>query len=258
VDLGAVPQCEATDEEFRALGPRACPPESQVGEGTLEARTGTPADPIHGDVTAFNGVGEIIELVTVPGTDRVAGMDRLTVEGSTLTAHPPAVPGGPPDGRTAVREVHLVLPARAGTDGRPYVSTPSACPADGLWRSLGTFTFNDGGSGTASATTPCVAAAQPAPAASAAAPVRARPGLRVRLVSPRRVRAGRRTRFVVRVSSAVPTCTRHATVRIGRARGVTDARGRATLVTRVRRRFRVRVTRPGCAGVRRAVSVHRR
>jgi hypothetical protein len=262
IDQAAVPRCDATDEEFRVLGRRACPPESQVGSGTLVAMTGLPADPVRTDVTAFNGDGEIVELVTFQGTDRMAGIDRLTVEGSTLRAHPPVTPGGPPDGRTTIREVNLVVPARAGAGGRPFVVAPPACPADGLWRSRGVFAFADGGTASAPATTPCRAGGAPggdadvaAPAPSAVAPARARPRLRVRLVSPRRVRAGRRTRFTVRVSSAVPSCARRATVRIGRVRTTTDRRGRATLVTRVRRRFAVRVTRLGCAPARLRVGV---
>ena len=127
IDTNAVPQCAATDEQIRAQGSAACPAASKVGTGTLTAITGfgPPADPVQGDVHVFNGDRQLIEIVTVPDTDRAAGFDRLTIEGSTLTAHPPATPGGPPDGRTSVKDIHLVVD-RAG-----YATAPPTCPPAG-------------------------------------------------------------------------------------------------------------------------------
>jgi hypothetical protein len=132
LDLGAVPACTATDHELQLRGRDACPVGSRVGTGELVAITGfgAPIDPVHADVTIFNGRGELIELVTFAGTNVYAGSDRLTVEGTTLRANPPVVPGGPPDGRTAVREIRVSIPARTGAAGRPYLTTPSACPID--------------------------------------------------------------------------------------------------------------------------------
>ena len=234
IDDSAVPQCHATDAEIRARGRNACPPESQVGAGRLVAVTGAgaPADPFDGEALFFNGDRELIEIVLVRGTDEAAGFDRITVEGSTLTAHPPPLPGGPPDGRTAVRRVELQVPApRAGV--RPYVVTPPSCPAGSLWQGTGSFKFGDGGETTVFATAPCE-----------------RPGagsLRLR-VSPSSVQAGRTARLRVRVTSSQAGCAAGATVRLGRARATTDSGGRAVLRKKLSsaRTVTVRASRPGC------------
>ena len=90
-DTRATPTCHATNQELQALGRAACPPASIIGTGSLTAITGfgPPADPFEGDLTAFNGGTELIELVTVKGSNAGAGIDRLTIEGSTLRAHTP-------------------------------------------------------------------------------------------------------------------------------------------------------------------------
>ena len=160
IDTKAVTQCTATDEELQLLGRDACPAESRIGEGTITATTGTPADPLQGDVTVFNGDGQIIELVTAPGSNVVAGFDRLTVEGSSLHAHPPATPGGPPEGRTTIKEIRVkIAPSRIFT-------TPPSCPADGLWRASGLVTFASGTRLTVPAAFGCSAPATPVAQAS--------------------------------------------------------------------------------------------
>ncbi len=127
IDTAAVERCTASNEEIRAAGPSACPPGSRVGAGKLSAVTGfgPPTDPVAGDVTVFNGPDQLIEVVTVPGTQTVAGMDRLTIEGNVLTAHPPATPGGPPDGRTSIKDIQLTL------DRPGYVTAPPTCGSAG-------------------------------------------------------------------------------------------------------------------------------
>ena len=201
IDGGAAPACKASDAELRAGGRDACPAESRVGAGALTAITGAgaPVDPVHADVTVFNGGDQLIELVTAKDGEAVLGMDRLTIEGSALRAHPPATPGGPPDGRTAIREIEISIPAR----GRLLV-TPAGCPAAGVWTSRGSFEFGDGGRSQVATTTPC----------TAARPERVRTRLFVR---PRRVSAGRRVRFRARVRSSSSSCARHATRSRGRS-----------------------------------------
>ena len=235
IDDDAVPKCTASDEDFRAQGRDACPPETRVGEGKLTAMTGTPgADPVTADVTAFNGDGELIEVVFVEGTNVVAGMDRLTIEDGKLVAHPPATPGGPPDGRTSVREIRLDLPAKTGTSGRHYVTAPPDCPT-GSWTSRALYEFEDGGKTTVTSEAPCIRDAT------------ARPALAVS-VKPRRVPAGQRTTFRVAVTSADAACTRRARVRLGDRTTRTGARGRARVRTRFARtgRKRVVVSKDGC------------
>ena len=151
----AVPRCDATDEDFRAQGRAACPANTRVGFGRLVAITGFPGvDPLIGDIVAFNGPGELIEVVFFEGTDVVAGMDRLTIGRGRLTAHPPATPGGPPDGRTAIRDVTVRVPRLIGPGGRPYVTTPRRC-LTGHWRSRAHYEFAGGYETTVRDSTPC-------------------------------------------------------------------------------------------------------
>lgn len=235
IDDGAIPQCTASDADFRARGRDACPSSTRVGDGTLTAMTGFPGvDPVETDVVVFNGEGELIEVVFFKGTNVVAGMDRLTIEPGRLVAHPPATPGGPPDGRTAVREIRIDLPARSGAAGRPYVTAPPDCP-DGVWLSRARYEFNDGGRTTVTSKSPCEPDAD------------ARPSIAV-ATYPRRIRAGKRARLAIRVRSSDPRCVKRARVRVGGKRTRTNRRGRARLTVRFARRGkkRVRATKRGC------------
>jgi hypothetical protein len=146
IDDGAVPRCDATDDDFQMQGRDACPADTQIGSGAVTVMLGIPpADPSTLDIVAFNGDGEIVEVVFFPDTNVVAGIDRVTIEEDRLVAHPPSPPGGPPDGRTAIRELELNVPRRIGPEGNAYVTTPARCPKRRRWRSRGEFEFADGG-----------------------------------------------------------------------------------------------------------------
>jgi hypothetical protein len=152
VATGSAPQCTASDTALTLEGALACPDNSRVGSGTVQGDTGfgAPFDPISGDDHVFNGPGQIIEVVTFPGMPFAVGFDRLIVSGSTLTAHPPAPPGGPPDGRIHVSAIDFTIPLRAG-----YLTTPPTCPRSGVWTTTGRFVVADGVTDTATTTTPC-------------------------------------------------------------------------------------------------------
>jgi hypothetical protein len=233
IDESTVPVCDVDEDDIRARGTDACPRATLMAKGTLVARTGAlAADPFVGDVHFFHGPGHWIEMVTARGSTSVVGYDRFHIEGRRLRASPPVVPGGPPDGETAIREVvYTMEPRIAG--GRSFFTTPPACPADGRWVTRGSFTFADGIADPAEAVSRCTA--------FVAAPV----GVTLR---PRRVRAGRRTAIAVRVAPAGSACARGATVRLGARRALTGTGGRATLVTTLPRPglARLIVTRPGC------------
>ena len=226
-DGSAVPACHATDDELNTKGRDACPRETRVGDGTLTAMTGfgPPVDPVSTDLTLFNSGDGIIELVTQKGSNAALGFDRLTFSApNELTAHPPKTPGGPPDGRTSVREILFDMEAVHAPSGRPYLRTPRDCPANGLWSSLVRFSTEDGNSYRATSTTTCLReTASPRP--------------RVRLsVSPRRVRTGERVRVRFRVRSSDPSCVSGVKVRLGSRRVRTNPRGRASLALTFHRR----------------------
>jgi hypothetical protein len=242
----SIPACAASDEEFRARGRDACPAESRLGAGTLTAITGfgPPFDPFLTDVTVFKTEEGWVEVVQQPGTSVGLGADRASIKGSTVTLAPPPTPGGPPDGRTAIRDVDLNFPATG------FVVTPPACPADGLWRARGAFTFEDGVTATAIATTPCRTTGAAGPGS--------RPAMRV-LVSPGTVRAGRRASFRVRVTSRDPQCFRRARLWIGGRQPHTDARGRASasLAFRAPGRHAVVARKAGCRSATATIVVRR-
>jgi hypothetical protein len=221
-------RCEATDEQLRAQGSGACPDSTRLGAGELIAITGfgPPVDPVHSDLTLFNGPDQVIEVVTAPGTDRVLGLDRLAIKGSTLTGHPPTTPGGPPDGETAVRQIDFTIEKATG-----YVTTPPRCPAGRRWTSTGTFGFADGAEETLTTDTPCKPAARP------------------RLsIAPTRAPLGRPTTFVARIRDADAACVRGVRVRIGGRRATTGAGGRVRLTVTVRQTGRhvAAARKPGC------------
>jgi hypothetical protein len=135
-DNGAVPQCMASDAEIQARGSDACPPETQLTVGKFSAITGfgPPADPFMGDDHVFNGPGQIIEVITPEGATATPGFDRLTIDGSTLTAHPPKAAGAPPDGEASIRSIDFAIPVRTAP-GQSLITTPPACPPSGRWTS---------------------------------------------------------------------------------------------------------------------------
>jgi hypothetical protein len=230
-DTGAMDQCKASDDELRALGSDACPDDTLLTVGSFSAMGGFgPADPVTGDDHVFNGPQQLVEVITVPDGSASPAFDRLTIDGSTLTAHPPAAPGGPPDGETSVRSLDFAIPVRRGVGGRSLITTPPSCPAEGVWRTVATFGFKDGSSDTVSSATPCV-----------------RPALKL-TVHPRRVRVGQKVRLTFRVRSAAASCASGATIRLAGRSALTGADGRAALKATFHKvgARAVRVTKPGC------------
>ena len=156
-DTEAVPQCTASDQEIAVLGPNACPADSELTVGSFSAMTGfgPPVDPLTGDDHVYNGPGQLIEIITAPGTPLSPAVDRLTISGSTLTAHPPKAPGGPPEGETSVRSIDFLIPVHS-SGARSLITTPAKCLGGGEWTSSATFGFADGSSDTVASRTPCV------------------------------------------------------------------------------------------------------
>ena len=240
IDTTTVPECTATDGELEALGSEACPDETRLTVGAFSAFTGLPNDPFLGDLHVFNGPQQLIEVVTVKGGSASPGFDRVTIEGSTLTAHPPRAAGAPPDNESSVRSLDYELPVRT-SGSKAMITTPPRCPASGRWTSSGTFGFADGTSETVMSTTPCE---------------RPRPALELS-VRPRRIAAGEFERLRFRVRSDAPRCVRGATVLLRGQSDRTNRRGRAALTTRFHAPGprSARVTKPGCRSAHAVVRV---
>lgn len=151
-DTSALPRCTASDQQLLAQSDAACPARSRLGAGTLSAVTGfgAPIDPFLTTVSIYNAAGQIIELVKDPTTGRPLATDRFRINGSTWIGTPPAIPGGPPDGQTAVRKVDFTYnpPAR-------WAITPPRCPRARRWVSTGRFTYADATTATVNDHTRC-------------------------------------------------------------------------------------------------------
>jgi hypothetical protein len=151
-DSHALPRCKASDQELLAGGDDACPPASRLGSGTLTAMTGFPgpAATVVTHVTIYNTATGNVELVKEASSGKPVATDRFRIEGRTWTAHPPDTPGGPPDGKTAVRRIDFTYAPKAR-----WAITPRGCPASGRWRSSGAFTYADGVTAHVPDATPC-------------------------------------------------------------------------------------------------------
>jgi hypothetical protein len=139
-----------------------------------------------------------------------------------------------------VRSIDFTIPVRTA-GSRSLITAPPACPAGGQWATVATFGFADGDSDTVTSLTPCAA-----PAASAT------PALRI-AVGPSAVRAGVRTRFLIRVRSSASRCVDGARVRFAGRLLHTDRDGNAT-VTAVFHHAALRRARAGKAGCRTATA----
>ena len=151
-DSKALPRCYASDEELRAYGDAACPAASRLGSGTLTAMTGLPgpAGTVVTDVTIYNTATGNVELVKEASSGKPVATDRFRIQGRTWTANPPSTPGGPPDGRTAVRRIDFTYAPKAR-----WAITPRGCPPSRSWRSGGAFTYADGVTARVPDRTPC-------------------------------------------------------------------------------------------------------
>lgn len=235
----ALAECTASDGEIQVLGSKACPRQSKLTTGTLTAISGfgPPLDPVVGDVHVFNGHNQIIEVITVPGRSIALASDRVTISGSTLTAHPPQAPGGPPDGQMAVKSIDYTIAAHVTGKGS-LVTTPSDCPASGQWTSTGTFGFGDGRRETVVSKMPCERARSTGAR---------RPAMKLK-VRPRRVLRGNRVRLRLRLTSPALRCVSRARIRLAGQTIRTNRRSGGARMVRFRREgaHRVRATSPGC------------
>lgn len=214
-----------------------------MGSGALTVDTGFPgAEDFRTDVTIFKTRVGFLELIQAAGTNTTLAVDRATVQGTRITGMPPSTPGGPPDGRTAVRRIDFVFDPG-------YITTPPTCT--GSWTFRGAFTFNDGLVDKAELAQPCEV--------PAAAVVVQRPKLQL-TASPIRAVAGRRTRLRVRVSSTSKACVQGARLLLGARRVRLSGDGRAVVVHRFPGpgAFHFIATARGCVRATRTVNVSRR
>jgi hypothetical protein len=222
IDTSVPAVCAASDGELMTGGADVCPPGSRVGGGELDLDTGVPGPGriVPNRVTLLNNTGELILLVEQEGGSRAVA--RARIDGRTFVAQAPPIPGGPPDGFTAIKRVRVMIDA-VTAGGRGYITTPDTCPATGRWQNRLVFTYRDGQTQTVEPTSACTAAPAAAPAPDRSAP-------RIRVTGLPRGCATRS--FTAHVRIRDDSVLRRVRVQLGR---------RVLRITR-RKRFDVRVS----------------
>lgn len=149
-DTGALPVCEAPDDQISSEGLAACPAASQVGSGHTSAALGSAA--FDTDVTLFNAPDQIIVLVTLHGTTTTLTEFRDQVHGRTVLVRP-VLPAG-----VSLTRLDLTFDAhesRAAGKRRAYLTTPPDCPKTGKWTSRAVFTYVDASTEALKSTSRC-------------------------------------------------------------------------------------------------------
>jgi hypothetical protein len=142
-DGSVVPDCTASELELQLFGTAACPPESQVGRGHGGSfMTGFGAGETPMQLDMFDD-GSAFVIVGQPEGFPLRMTSRARREGRVITVDAPRMPGGPPDGESAIRRVHNVFDARS-LGNRASVRTPRVCPQSGVWRFQVRLTWADG------------------------------------------------------------------------------------------------------------------
>jgi hypothetical protein len=236
-DSGGAEVCTASAAEIESRGLAACPSDSRVGGGTLDAQMTRPPGSMAGALRArleiFNAshpkdapqVPTALIVVVMIG-DQVQTAFVAPVKDNVVTEEPPTLCSTPgeqppcPNGEITVKSVDYRVDEHTRTrDGvqRRLITTPPTCPAAGRWSFEHLMEYRDGATATAASAIPC------------SATLRERIRLSVTPSSARRCRA-RRFSFTATTASG-PLAG--ATVRFANRRAVTDARGRAAFPARI-------------------------
>ena len=159
LDTSAPERCTAPDPVLIVEGPNACPAGSRVGTGQVDLNTGLPGPTgiLRNDVTLLNNTSEVI-FVFQPQDSGLRFVSRAKVEGRSFITEVPPIPGGPPDGFTAIDRVELTVRAISSGQGsrrKGYITTPRSCPASGSWTNTARFTYRDNVTQTVASDSPC-------------------------------------------------------------------------------------------------------
>jgi hypothetical protein len=164
VDRSVAPVCTASDDQIDMMGADACPADTQVGWGAAKAHTGfgPPVDPFPSDAHTFNTPTGTVNVFTPQGLRApTVWRTRQRYDGLWVRDVFPPPPAGfpPPDGKSLPLEARFTLDRHS--HGGSWLTTPSTCPASGVWTAHVVLTYVGGAGDTASAITPCVRTATP-------------------------------------------------------------------------------------------------
>ena len=245
-DSAAAGNCQASTQDLVAQGLAACPADSRVGGGTLNAWATKPPASLGGsfptDLTFFNSshpkdrpAAEHALIVAISVGDQVQTAFVVPIEGNVATENTPMVCSTPgeqppcPNGEFTVATVDYAIDEHTRTIGgrvHRLITTPPSCR--GSWEFDSSRQYDDGTAERARSIVPCAGTAAPAP----------RLGL---TVTPRTVRRCRATRFLFAATTGGGRAA-GATVRFANRRAVTDENGNAAIVARLCRRGERRAT----------------
>jgi hypothetical protein len=152
----ALPHCSASDAELALLGGSACPSGSldATGRASFVTGFGAPTDPLMFDLQDYYD-GHGLDVVAAPrGASAPHFVSHTTFTGPggerAVTDFAP-LPGGPPDGHSALQRTTL----RAPRHGR-FFTTPRTCPRSGHWTFRVRVTYADGVTQRSSSRSRCV------------------------------------------------------------------------------------------------------
>jgi hypothetical protein len=128
IDRGAVPACDASDEELTEQGTKGCRKASRVARGSagVYIGTATPAD-LH--ATVFSTKPGVVVLLTSDSGSVIKVLRGKLKGARTLTVPIEPTPLG--DGKEAALVRFELDIAPAGTRKRPWIRTPKRCTGKG-------------------------------------------------------------------------------------------------------------------------------
>jgi hypothetical protein len=137
--LGALPQCDATDEAIGQRGAEgACPARTRVGHGSADGLLN--GQPVHFDVGIYAVRGHLVFAAERDGVPLKQSFKGIA-SGRKLKLAVPTL-----NGTIAPTRFEARIPAHAATGA--WLRTPATCPRSGHWTSRGIFqgrTAADGG-----------------------------------------------------------------------------------------------------------------
>lgn len=152
INQKAAPQCGATNQDFSAKGPTACPSKTKIGSGGGTVKLQSGGKPIPFTVAAFNGKSKTIILYIRPSLGQPLELRPKIKAGTTykiITKVPVTcvTPGGPTGcvNEARINSFNLKLKKIGGKNGKPaFLTTPPKCPSSKKWTFKGIFKYGAG------------------------------------------------------------------------------------------------------------------
>jgi hypothetical protein len=131
IDLSALPQCQASDDQIDAQGAEgACPSSSRVGTGSADGLLN--GQPVHFDIGIYAVRGHLVFAAERDGMPLKQSFMGFASGKRTLKLTVPTL-----NGSIAPKRFEANIPAHPG--GSKWLVTPSKCPRSGHWTAKGIF-----------------------------------------------------------------------------------------------------------------------